>query len=119
MRDVIRIEIGAPPPPDELAARRTVRDIYRINFDFDFAAALRRVPAKSLVIEIVGKSADAGGFPRQGARLAAMMPDASSIVLDQTEGPVALFLLTGLAPMADAIRSRRMTSRRSAKNWRS
>lgn len=89
---------------DELVARRTVREMYRINFEFDFAAALCRTPAKSLVIEIVGGSADTGGFSRQGDRLAAMMPDASAIVLEQTEGPIALFLLTGLAPMAAAIK---------------
>lgn len=89
---------------DELTARRSVHEVYRINFDFDFAAALARAPQRSLVIEIVGRSADAGGFPRQGARLAAMMPDASSVVLEQTEDAIALFLLTGLAPMAATIR---------------
>jgi len=89
---------------DELVARRHVREMYRINFAFDFAEALRRAPARTLIIEVVGRSADSGGFPRQGARLAAMMPDASVITLPQLEGPIGLFLLTGLAPMALALR---------------
>jgi len=90
---------------DELMARRTVDQMYRMNFDFDFAEALSRAHARTLIIEIIGRSADAGGFERQGTRLAARMRNASVIQLEQVEGPVALFLLTGLQPMCDAIRS--------------
>ena len=89
---------------DELAARRTVNDMYRINFDFDFADALAKAEAKTRIIEITGGSADSGGFERQGKRLAAVMEDASAITLSQTEEALALFLLTGLEPMAEAIR---------------
>jgi pimeloyl-ACP methyl ester carboxylesterase len=89
---------------DELVARRTVRDLYRINFDFDFAAALRRAPQRSLVVEVVGRSADSGAFARQGERLAAMMPGARAVVMPQIEGAIGLFLLVGLEPLARVLR---------------
>ena len=89
---------------DELMARRTVDGMYRMNFEFDFAAALARAQARTLIVEIIGRSADAGGFERQGARLAARMHNASVVQLEQQEGPIGLFLLTGLRPMCDVIR---------------
>lgn len=88
---------------DELMARRTLGAMYRMNFEFDFAQALGRATARTLIVEITGGSADSGGFERQGARLAACMRDARVVQLPQTEGPIALFLLTGLAPMCKAI----------------
>lgn len=88
---------------DELMARRSVETMYRMNFEFDFAEALSRAKARALIIEITGRSADAGGFERQGNRLAARMRDAQVVELRQTEDAIALFLLTGLQPMCDAI----------------
>ncbi|MGE0388088.1 MAG: alpha/beta fold hydrolase [Gammaproteobacteria bacterium] len=88
---------------DELMARRTLQAMYRMNFEFDFAEALSRARARTLIVEITGGSADSGGFERQGARLAARMHDATVVELPQIESAIGLALLTGLQPMADAI----------------
>lgn len=90
---------------DELAARDGVAAMYAMNFDFDLAVALRSAKARTLIIEIVGGACDHGGFPRQGDRLAAQMADASVVTLTQTEGLIALELLTGMRPMAEVIRA--------------
>jgi pimeloyl-ACP methyl ester carboxylesterase len=89
---------------DELMARRTVDVMYRMNFEFDFAEALWRTRARTLILEITGGSSSFGGFERQGPRLAAPLDDAEVVELRQTEGPIGLFLLTGLQPMCEAIR---------------
>lgn len=89
---------------DELKGRRTVDVMYKMNFDFDLAKALARAHARTLIIEITGRSADSGNFQRQGERLAACMRNASVIEMKQVEeGSGLLFLLTGVAPMAKAI----------------
>ena len=90
---------------DELMSRRTVGAMYQLNFSFDFAAALARTTARTLIIEITGGSADAGGFERQATRLAARMKSAETLTLVQREGPIGLFLLTGVEPMVHAIRT--------------
>lgn len=89
---------------DELMSRRSVELMYRMNFAFDMADALRRVRAETRIIEIVGRSADAGGFDRQGRRLAAQMPHASAMEMRQTEDAIGLFLLCGLEPMCAEIK---------------
>jgi pimeloyl-ACP methyl ester carboxylesterase len=89
---------------DELTSREAVRAMYGINFDFDMAEALSRVSAPTLLVEIVGGSADQADFERQGPRLADRMSDARTVTLEQTEDAMALDLLTGMAPMAKVIR---------------
>ena len=71
---------------DLLEAKPSAAAIYAANFGFDFEAALRRVAAPSLVIEVASK-AEAHLGP-QAARLAAIMPNASAATIEEGDREV-------------------------------
>ncbi|MDD9907867.1 MAG: alpha/beta hydrolase [Rhodospirillaceae bacterium] len=71
---------------DLLEAKPSAAAIYAANFGFDFEAALRRVAAPSLVIEVASK-AEAHLGP-QAARLAALMPNAQAATIEEGDREV-------------------------------
>ena len=71
---------------DLLEAKPSATAIYAANFGFDFVAALRRVTASSLVIEVASQ-AEAHLGP-QAARLAALMPDARAATIEEGDREV-------------------------------
>ena len=71
---------------DLLEAKPSAAAIYATNFGFDFEAALRRVVAPSLVIEVASK-AEAHLGP-QAARLAALMPNAQAATIEEGDREV-------------------------------
>ena len=71
---------------DLLEAKPSAAAIYAANFNFDFEAALRRVTAPSLVIEVASK-AEAHLGP-QAARLAALMPNAKAVTIEEGDREV-------------------------------
>ena len=65
---------------ETIQCRRTIRQIYAMNFDFDFTATLRRMRAPSLVIECcVPEELHLG---RQGEKMVALMRSAELLSID-------------------------------------
>lgn len=88
---------------DERAAPRAFANIFKANFAFDFAAAMRDIQAPTMVIEITSESED-GKYGRQGDQLIAGMTDARAVVLPMTD-PTGLLLYIGVELMAESIRA--------------
>jgi pimeloyl-ACP methyl ester carboxylesterase len=86
---------------DDLQSRRSVRDFYAANLAFDFAAALAKVRAPLLVLEITSEAEDRS-LGRQAQALAGSLSGAQTAVLPQTDA-TGLFFHAGVAPLADAI----------------
>jgi pimeloyl-ACP methyl ester carboxylesterase len=83
---------------DELIARRNVLESYRANFEFDFAAAMSKVRAPTVVLEIIAKS-DNDGIARQGPSLAVCAAHGRSIELPEIDTS-GLFMHAGIEPIA-------------------
>lgn len=64
---------------EAIQCRRTIRQIYAMNFDFDFTATLRRVKAPSLVIECCVPEEEHLG--RQGEKMIKLMRSAQLLSL--------------------------------------
>ena len=75
--------------------------VYHANFNFDLAAALTRVTAKTLVLEVVSEEEDRE-IGRQGEALAAYLPDGLALAVQQTEA-TGLALYVGTQVVADII----------------
>jgi pimeloyl-ACP methyl ester carboxylesterase len=75
--------------------------IYEANFAFDFAAALARVEARTLVLEITSADEDAK-LGRHGAALAARARQATALAVPQIEA-AGIDLYIGAAAMARII----------------
>lgn len=71
---------------DLLEAKPSAAAIYDANFGFDFEAALRRVAAPALIVEVASQ-AEAHLGP-QAARLAALMPDAQAATIEEGDREV-------------------------------
>lgn len=69
---------------DELTSLACTGPIYQANFDFDFAAALARITASTLIIEVVNPTEDRA-YGRQGQKLVDMMRDARLVVLPSVD----------------------------------
>jgi pimeloyl-ACP methyl ester carboxylesterase len=83
---------------DDILARRQVAGFYDANFAFDLAAALRRVVAPTLVLEITSPTEDEA-IGRQGEALCRLLAQGSLTSLPEQEA-TGIFLLAGLAPTA-------------------
>lgn len=94
---------------DGLLARNSAVASYRANFAFDLAAHARRVKAPATIIEITTPEEDAS-IGRQGAALAALMADARSIEVAQTD-PTGLMLYVGVERLVALIDSALMRPR--------
>lgn len=68
---------------DKIQARHSVDAIYRANFDFDFQAALAKVTAPTLVIELA--TAQEAHLKGSGAGVAGLVPRAELRVFDDTD----------------------------------
>ncbi len=71
---------------DLLEAKPSATGIYAANFDFDFESALRRINAKSLIVEVASQT-EAHLGP-QAARLAALMPNARATAIHEGDREV-------------------------------
>ena len=76
------IELAAEKAVDLLRGRRSAAAIYRAVFDFDLAAVVARIPARTLVLEFT--TPEEAHFGEQGPRLGALMPDATSASIPVT-----------------------------------
>ena len=83
---------------DDILARRHVAGFYEANFAFDLAAAVRRIAAPTLVLEITSPGEDEA-IGRQGQALRALIPGARLAELPEQEAS-GIFLHAGLAPTA-------------------
>lgn len=70
---------------DELQSMVSMREIYRANFAYDYAADLASLQQPTLVIEMCTAAEDAT-IGRQGAALAAIIPDARALALEIPPG---------------------------------
>jgi pimeloyl-ACP methyl ester carboxylesterase len=86
---------------DEAWAPRAFAEIFKANFEFDFAAAMRNIVAPTLVVEIASEREDEL-YGRQGHKLIAGMRDARCIVLPQID-PTGLSFYTGTETMARTV----------------
>jgi pimeloyl-ACP methyl ester carboxylesterase len=71
---------------DKIQARRSVDAIYRANFDFDFQAALAKVRAPTLVIELATRQE--AHLKGSGCGIAGLVPRAEWHVLDDSDRTV-------------------------------
>jgi pimeloyl-ACP methyl ester carboxylesterase len=71
---------------DLLQAKPSATAIYDANFNFDFEAALRRVDAPTLIIEVASAAEEHLG--RQANRLAGLMPDAKAATIEEGDREV-------------------------------
>lgn len=71
---------------DLLQAKPSATAIYDANFNFDFEAALRRVDAPTLIIEVASAAEEHLG--RQADRLAGLMPDAKPATIEEGDREV-------------------------------
>ncbi len=76
------IELAAEKAIDLLRGRRSAAAIYRAVFDFDLAAVVARIPARTLVLEFT--TPEEAHFGEQGPRLSALMPDATAASIPVT-----------------------------------
>jgi pimeloyl-ACP methyl ester carboxylesterase len=86
---------------DEAWAPRDFAEMFKANFNFDFAAAMRAIISPTLVVEIASAREDEL-YGRQAHRLIAGMPDARAIVLPQID-PTGLSMYVGVETMADTV----------------
>ena len=82
--DVLRVL--ADRAVDFMQARDTVRGLYRANFGFDFEAALSRIKARTLVVELATEAEEHLG--RQGQLVADLLADGSLVTMEDTGGDV-------------------------------
>lgn len=71
---------------DLLESKPSAAAIYAANFEFDFEAALRRIDAPALIIEVASAAEEHLG--RQAARLAALMTDAKAATIEDGDREV-------------------------------
>lgn len=71
---------------DLLQAKQSATAIYDANFNFDFEAALRRINAPALIVEIASAAEEHLG--RQADRLAGLMPNAESATIEEGDREV-------------------------------
>ena len=71
---------------DFMQARDSVRGVYRANIGFDFGAALSRIEARTLVVELAAKAEEDLG--RQGRLVADLLADGSLVTMKDTGGDV-------------------------------
>lgn len=71
---------------DFMQARDSVRGVYRANIGFDFGAALSRIEARTLVVELATKAE--GHLGRQGQLVADRLADGSLVTMEDTGGDV-------------------------------
>ena len=76
------IELAAEKVIDLLRGRRSAAGIYRAVFDFDLAAVVACIPARTLVLEFT--TPEEAHLGEQGPRLGALMPDATSVSIPVT-----------------------------------
>ena len=71
---------------DFMQARDSVRGVYRANVGFDFEAALSRIKARTLVVELATEGEEHLG--RQGRLVADLLADGSLVTMEDTGGDV-------------------------------
>lgn len=86
---------------DDFGGPAAFAAIFEANFNFDFAAAMRRIEAPTTILEITSAMED-GLYGRQAERLAEGMKDVSTVSAAQRE-PTGVELYIGVEPMADIL----------------
>jgi len=80
------LKVLADRAVDFMQARDSVRGVYRANIGFDFEAALSRIKARTLVVELATEGEERLG--RQGRLVADLLADGSLVTMDDTGGDV-------------------------------
>jgi pimeloyl-ACP methyl ester carboxylesterase len=86
---------------DDAWAPRDFAEMFKANFNFDFAAAMCAIAVPTLVLEIASAREDEL-YGRQAHRLIAGMQDACAVVLPQID-PTGLLMYVGVETMADTV----------------